>query len=515
MRCKKCDYPLWNLSPGACPECGDAFRPGDFEFKIGEVRFCCPHCDQAYYGDTDEGLLDPASFECVGCKASIEQDQCIIRPLEGDDAIESTVAPWFDNTRGLFKRTIYTAGWAMVRPGDLARGIPRNSGPGAGLVFLLLINVLSLVVGFLPLLVVIAAVPLWTGGLNAVGGPGFGMAASVISIFGGFTIAASVFGVLLIALIGHLILRLTGPVQDGLGRTVSLACFGSGPVLIVAIPCLGPYCASQVSGIWAIVSTILLIAAGQRVGGGRATLAVLTVPILAILAFIGLLALNAVVSTNARIPPGIGPRVNGPTPATATATPTPTPTSTSTSTPTPTSTWMEGSSWVVAEGVLKIVQDLLPEISSATATATATATLDVKLPERLRAEGLGDLIPESSTPIITPGAGWITWSAGDLWLTAIPGTPRGGPSKCVIGIRTDADRSDRVMMMTISGPDSSVVKVDAAAFRDRLNERLAFLGLVVEDPIPAALVDRWLAGTSPPAGSAGEEPPEDPSDGGA
>ena len=509
MRCKKCDYPLWNLSPGACPECGDAFRPGDFEFKIGEVRFCCPHCDQAYYGDTDEGLLDPASFECVGCKASIEQDQCIIRPLEGDDAIESTVAPWFDNTRGLFKRTIYTAGWAMVRPGDLARGIPRNSGPGAGLVFLLLINVLSLVVGFLPLLVVIAAVPLWTGGLNAVGGPGFGMAASVISIFGGFTIAASVFGVLLIALIGHLILRLTGPVQDGLGRTVSLACFGSGPVLIVAIPCLGPYCASQVSGIWAIVSTILLIAAGQRVGGGRATLAVLTVPILAILAFIGLLALNAVVSTNARIPPGIGPRVNGPTPATATATPTPTPTSTSTS------TWMEGSSWVVAEGVLKIVQDLLPEISSATATATATATLDVKLPERLRAEGLGDLIPESSTPIITPGAGWITWSAGDLWLTAIPGTPRGGPSKCVIGIRTDADRSDRVMMMTISGPDSSVVKVDAAAFRDRLNERLAFLGLVVEDPIPAALVDRWLAGTSPPAGSAGEEPPEDPSDGGA
>ena len=503
MRCKKCDYPLWNLSPGACPECGDAFRPGDFEFKIGEVRFCCPHCDQAYYGDTDEGLLDPASFECVGCKASIEQDECIIRPLEGDDAIESTVAPWFDNTRGLFKRTIYTAGWAMVRPGDLARGIPRNSGPGAGLVFLLLINVLSLVVGFLPILFVIMAVPLWTGGPAGIGVPGFGMAAGVISVFGGLALASSVFGVLLIALIGHLILRLTGPVQDGLGRTVSLACFGSGPVLIVAIPCLGPYCGSQVSGIWAIVSTILLIAAGQRVGGGRATLAVLTVPILAILAFIGLVALNAVVSTNARIPPGIGPRVNGPTPATTPATTTATATATS----------MDGASWVVADGVLKIVQDLLPEISSA--TATATATLDVKLPERLRADGLGDLIPEPFTAITTPGAGWITWYAGDLWLTAIPGAPRGGPSKCVIGIRPDADQSDRVTMITISGPDSSIVKVDAAAFRDRLNERLAFLGLVVEDPIPAALVDRWLAGTSPPAGSAGEAPPEDPADGGA
>ncbi len=495
MRCKKCDYPLWNLSPGACPECGDAFRPGDFEFKVGEVRFCCPHCDQAYYGDTVDGHLEPAAFECVGCNAPIEQDECIIRPLEGDDAIETRVAPWFDTSRGLFKRTIFTAGWAMVRPGDLARGIPRDSSPNAGIVFLLLVNLLALVVGFLPIIFVVMAVPLWTQGLNAVNAPGIGLATGMVSLFGGFTIVSSVVSILLIAVVGHGVLRLTGPVQDGLGRTVTLACFGSGPVLIVAIPCLGPYCGSQVSGIWAIVSTILLIAAGQRVGGGRATLAVLTVPVLAILAFIGLIVSNIIVSTAARVPPGIGPRVNGPTPAMAMATPNP----------------MQGSPWVVADGVLGIVRELLPEISS----ATATATLDVKLPARLRAEGLRDLIPESSTPIITPGAGWITWSAGDLWLTAIPGTPRGGPSKCVIGIRPDADESDRVMMMTISGPDSSVVQVDAAAFRDRLNERLAFLGLVVEDPITAALVDRWLAGTSPPAGSAGEESPEDPADGGA
>ncbi|HAC08305.1 MAG TPA: hypothetical protein DCG14_01475, partial [Phycisphaerales bacterium] len=180
-------------------------------------------------------------------------------------------------------------------------------------------------------------------------------------------------------------------------------------------------------------------------------------------------------------------------------------------TATATATSMDGASLVVADGVLKIVQDLLPEISS----ATATATLDVKLPERLRADGLGDLIPEPFTAITTPGAGWITWYAGDLWLTAIPGAPRGGPSKCVIGIRPDADQSDRVTMITISGPDSSILQVDAAAFRDKLNERLAFLGLVVEEPIPAALVGRWLAGTSTPAGSAGEAPPEDPADGGA
>ena len=93
--------------------------------------------------------------------------------------------------------------------------------------------------------------------------------------------------------------------------------------------------------------------------------------------------------------------------------------------------------------------------------------------------------------------------------------PRRGPSKCVIGIRSDVDRSDRITVITISGKDGSIDQVDAAAFRDRLNERLAFLGLGVEDPIPAVLVDRWLAGTSPPADSAGDAPPEAPADGGA
>ncbi|MHC4793367.1 MAG: YIP1 family protein [Planctomycetota bacterium] len=491
MRCKRCDYPLWNLSPGACPECGNAFRPGDFEFKIGEVRFCCPHCDQAYYGDTADGHLDPKSFECVGCRASIEQDECTVRPLEGQDAIDTTVAPWFDPARGLFKRTIFTAGWAMVRPGDLARGIPRDSGLNAGLAFLMLVNLLSLVVGFLPLIVVVMAVPLWTQGLNGVNAPGIGVAAGFISIFGGTTFAASLFGVLLIAVVAHGILRLTGPVQDGLGRTVSLACFGSGPVLIVAIPCLGPYCGSQVSGVWAIVSTILLLAAGQRVGGGRATLAVLTLPILALLAFVGFVVFSAVGSANVTMNPVVVPRVNGAPPAMTTP--------------------IEGSPSVVADGVQDIVRDLLPEISS----VSATATLDVTLPERLRADGLGDLIPESSTAITTPGAGWITWYAGDLWLTVIPGMPRRGPSKCVIGIRSDADQSDRITVITISGKDGSIDQVDAAAFRDRLNERLAFLGLGVEDPIPAVLVGRWLAGTSPPADSAGEAPPEAPADGGA
>lgn len=460
MRCKKCEYPLWNLPPGACPECGNEFRPGAFEFKVGEVRFCCPHCDQAYYGDTTHGHLDPSSFDCVGCGRSIEQDECIVRPLEGQDAIDTTLAPWFDSTHGLFKRTVFTAGWAMVRPGDLARGIPRDSSPNAGIVFLLLVNILALVVGFLPIIFVVMAVPLWTQGLNAVNAPGIGMATGVVSIFGGFTFATSVVSVLLIALVGHGILRLTGPVDGGLGRTVTLACFGSGPVLIVAIPCLGPYCGSQVSGVWAIVSTILLLAAGQRVGGGRATLAVLTVPVLAILAFIGFMVISAAVTTTAR---PVGAR------------------------PLPNLALM--SAVEVEDDVEGIVRELLPEI----ANVSATAILDVKLPVRLRADGLGDLVPAPFTATSSPTAGCITWFAGDLWLTVIPGTaPGGGASKCVIGLRSDPARPDRITMITIDGKDGNHQEVGSEAFHEALNERLDYLGLGVEDPISTEVVEGWL-----------------------
>ena len=488
MRCKKCEYPLWNLPPGACPECGDEFHPGDFEFRIGEVRFCCPHCDQAYYGDTAGGHLDPASFECVGCNTPIEQDECIIRPLEGNDAIETTVAPWFDQSRGIFKRMIFTAGWAMVRPGDLARGIPGSSSPNLAIAFLLLVNLVSLIVGFLPIIFVIMAVPLWTGGLNAVGGPGLGVAAGGISMLGIGVIFTSVAGVLLTGVVSHLILRLTGPVQHGLGRTVSLACFGSGPVIIVAIPCLGPYCGSQVSGIWTIVSTILLVAAGQRVGGGRATLAVLTVPILAILLFVGVIVFNAVVSANTMNARLAG---NAVPPVTATRT--------------------AGLSGVVEDDVEKIVRGLLPEL-----TSMAAPTLGDDLLDQLSADDLEGLIqtPSGTKTTFASQAGCINWFAGDLWLTALPGTALdGGTSKAVIGLRADPAQPERISVIVIDGEDGSSQQVAAEDFHATLISQLDYLGVVVRDPVSTEFVDRWLTGMFPPAKSGLDRPsgelPED------
>ena len=63
MRCKNCDYRLWNLVSRQCPECGTEFLPHEFEFVLNSVRFCCPYCQQDYYGTGDKGHLEPIEFE--------------------------------------------------------------------------------------------------------------------------------------------------------------------------------------------------------------------------------------------------------------------------------------------------------------------------------------------------------------------------------------------------------------------------------------------------------------------
>ena len=80
MRCKSCDYPLWNLLARACPECGAAFKPSEFDFNLNAVRFCCPHCSQSYYGTDARGHLVPPAFACVSCGNAITMDDCLLLP---------------------------------------------------------------------------------------------------------------------------------------------------------------------------------------------------------------------------------------------------------------------------------------------------------------------------------------------------------------------------------------------------------------------------------------------------
>src|SRR5688572_18693637 len=133
MRCKQCDYPLWNLKARQCPECGYAFVPGDFEFIVNSVRFCCQHCDQAYYGVGDKGHLVPEEFSCVSCTRRISMNEMVLRPAEGVDERQTQAGymPWLMRQQlGWWKGWIRTIGHAMVKPHLLMRAMPLESSTG-------------------------------------------------------------------------------------------------------------------------------------------------------------------------------------------------------------------------------------------------------------------------------------------------------------------------------------------------------------------------------------------------
>ena len=179
MRCRECDYPLWNLATRQCPECGRAFKPSDEEFAPNQVRFCCPHCDIAYFGTTRRGHLEPAEFDCVKCGEHVHMDEMVLRPAEGVDeaATQPASVPWIDRRNGIVRAWFAMIGRSMTAPGDLGRGLPSGSSIGQAWGYAALTWVIINVIGI--------AVPFAVIGIIAtIGGDGAEGAALIATGFG-------------------------------------------------------------------------------------------------------------------------------------------------------------------------------------------------------------------------------------------------------------------------------------------------------------------------------------------
>ncbi len=79
MRCLKCDYSLFDIRERICPECGEPFALSSHVFDHCGVRFCCPHCDQQYYGTDLNGHLVPREFQCCRCRNRVSMHEMIVR----------------------------------------------------------------------------------------------------------------------------------------------------------------------------------------------------------------------------------------------------------------------------------------------------------------------------------------------------------------------------------------------------------------------------------------------------
>lgn len=282
MRCKTCDYSLWNITARKCPECGTDFKPSDFHFVPNSVRFLCPHCEQDYYGTTEQGHLIPRTFHCVKCGQRVDMDEMLLLPTAGVDESRTAadVMPWLQRKQfGWFKAWFKTLGMAMVAPAKLMRAVPRDSGGGSGglgesAFFCLATN--AIITGFgvaLPLAVIAFIMMLSRdrGALGMLGG-------AVATLVGGGVVMLVV--ATLWALLAHGLLKISGPTDRGVGGTMQSMYYSSAANLPLALPCLGPYCGGYFLWIWWLVSAILMVMEAQKVRGLRATLCVGAGPVI-------------------------------------------------------------------------------------------------------------------------------------------------------------------------------------------------------------------------------------------
>lgn len=285
MRCKGCNYELWNLPPGDCPECGKPWRFEDFQFRREFVQFLCPHCDRSYPGAYIASLASPHAFTCTGCQSAIELGQMCARPAEGTDGSQAMQQHfvWSDRRQvGRWRAFWRVIGYSLGTPSRIGNTMTqkRNLRGALWFSFLCLISTSLncgsglLVTLLLPNFIVIrsqapsASAEIFT---------------KVLGVF-----AFSVAGVLaqqlfflVWGLITHAVIRITGRSHHALGHTLSATQYCAGTFIICAVPICGFYF-PLISLVWMAVAMVSALAALHKISRWRTAFAVLAPPVVMI-----------------------------------------------------------------------------------------------------------------------------------------------------------------------------------------------------------------------------------------
>lgn len=292
MRCRQCDYPLWGIRNRTCPECGGAFAPSDFQFVRSAVAFHCPHCEQAYYGTTEQGHLDPRRFSCVTCGNALDMDEMILRPTEGvgeEATLRDGKNPWEARRGfGFFSGWLRTLWLSMFGPRKLVRMSGAGSRFGAALWFAVFSVSIFLTVGYGSLVLATSLFYTAPGGAGAGFGGGMFVAMMVGSLLFSIVSAAVMvlIAILIWAALSHGLLLLSGGAPRGIGKTMQAIGYGAGANAPTAIPLIGPYL-SPITWIWWGISAGFMMAEGHKVTLARALVAALIPPALGFAATVG------------------------------------------------------------------------------------------------------------------------------------------------------------------------------------------------------------------------------------
>lgn len=280
MQCRQCGYRLWNIQSRHCPECGQGFTPSEFEYVPGSVAFCCPHCDQNYFGMDQRGQLVPSEFDCIECGNHVHMDEMVLRPAEGyeEQQTRQNVNPWEtrDKRKSTFKAWLRTCATAMLRPTDLVTQQDAAKGVGSPIGFLLFHTAITMLCGAGILVVIATAGGLMRGNaINAI----FSMLTGL-----GLLVFISMLVVLLVVAIWsgvtHVILKMLGKPAGRYGDTFACMCYANGATVLTALPLCGIYALSWLGMIWWPISAGIMLAKRHQMTVFKALIAVWVLPVL-------------------------------------------------------------------------------------------------------------------------------------------------------------------------------------------------------------------------------------------
>ena len=279
MHCRGCNYELWNLPPGDCPECGKPWRFEDFQFRREFVQFLCPNCDCAYPGEYIASLASPHAFTCTGCQSAIELSQMCARPAEGTDGSQAMQQDfvWSDRRQiGRWRAFWRVIGYSLGTPSRIGNTMTQKRDLRGALWF----SFLCLLFASFNWLVFISAgilIPIYIiGQRNSV----FTIVLIALAFFLGLMLALQLFLVVW-GLITHALIRMTGRTRRPLGHTLSATQYCAGTFIVSAIPLCGFYL-SLISLVWMTVAMVSALAALHKISRWRTAFAVLAPPVVMI-----------------------------------------------------------------------------------------------------------------------------------------------------------------------------------------------------------------------------------------
>lgn len=210
-------------------------------------------------------------------------DEMVLLPTAGleEEQTRVDVMPWLDRARlGTAKAWFSTVKMALLQPQQLMDLVPRRGSLGQALRFGTFSTALILAIGGVAILAAFLLPVVVSGPSDSV----LWRIPVALAVAAGVLLLVVLGGLFLWTAASHVLLRLTGRTDQGMGRTCEALCYSSAANIFTGIPCLGLY----FGWIWWLVSAVLMVKQGQRVHGGRAAFAVLTPPLTVVGGLVGL-----------------------------------------------------------------------------------------------------------------------------------------------------------------------------------------------------------------------------------